>query len=279
LNYYLSFTDSDPVTVNSPVVSIELQDSPPPLPDFPVVAQDGPVGARLGQYWQNWNSIKAEQWVISILQSGYYLPFDGDSPPLTTSPIDLSYHKTHKLFQDLQTQVARLLEKQAIEKADPSTPGFYSRLFLAPKHTGGWRPVIDLSTLNQFITPPHFKMETVKSIISALQQDTWCTSIDLQDAFLHIPVAPRHKHFLRFYVRGQAYQFRALPFGLGTSPYVFTRVVKAVGAYVRQCGLPLIQYLDDWILSCSSSAACKLWTSWLVDLVRSLGLLINIPKT
>jgi len=115
--------------------------------------------------------------------------------------------------------------------------------------------------------------------MAALQPETWCTSIDLQDAFFHVPVAPRHRHFLRFYVRGQAYQFKALPFGLGTSPYVFTRVVKAVGAYVRQQGLSLIQYLDDWILSCSTSAVCKLWTEWLVSLVRSLGLLVNIPKS
>ena len=237
------------------------------------------MGARLNTYWQNWQSIDADQWVISILQKGYYLPFDDESPPLTTSPPELSYRCTHNLFQELLTQTQKLLVKQAIEEVDISTPGFYSRLFLATKQSGGWRPVIDLSALNRYISPPHFKMESVNSIMKALQPQSWCTSLDLQDAFFHIPVAHRHRHFLRFVIQGRAYQFKALPFGLGTSPYVFTRVVKAVGSYARACGLPLIQYLDDWILYCASSSACSLWTTWLVELVKGLGLLINLPKS
>ena len=36
---------------------------------------------------------------------------------------------------------------------------FYSRLFLVEKATGGWRPVIDLSHLNDFVQLTPFKME------------------------------------------------------------------------------------------------------------------------
>jgi hypothetical protein len=42
--------------------------------------------------------------------------------------------------------------------SDSVTPGFYSRLFLVPKKTGGMRPVIDLSILNSYLSVPHFKM-------------------------------------------------------------------------------------------------------------------------
>ena len=42
----------------------------------------------------------------------------------------------------------------------PSSPGFYSRLFLVPKNGGQWRPIIDLSALNAFIDCPSFTMET-----------------------------------------------------------------------------------------------------------------------
>ena len=37
------------------------------------------------------------------------------------------------------------------------TPGFYSRLFLVPKKTGGMRPAIDLSILSSYLSVPHFK--------------------------------------------------------------------------------------------------------------------------
>lgn len=275
---------TDCLHVTSSVVSKDLppssgQDAPPPLPSLPVAFFPGPVGARLGDFWLNWQHIGAEDWVVQVLRGGYYLPFGEELPPLTASPPELSYGPSHALFQELQDQVQKLLDKRAIEPVLDQSPGFYSRLFLAPKKSGEWRPVIDLSTLNGFIITPKFKMETVQSIMASIQPNMWCTSLDLQDAFMHIPVARRHRKYLRFMVRGRAFQFRALPFGLTTSPYVFTRVVKAVGSYVRSRGLSIIQYLDDWNISCKSFDACKLWTTWLLSLTRDLGLLVNLLKS
>jgi hypothetical protein len=42
------------------------------------------------------------------------------------------------------------LAKREVEEVPVSSidPGFYSRLFIVPKKTGGMRPVIDLSILN-----------------------------------------------------------------------------------------------------------------------------------
>ena len=64
-----------------------------------------------------------------------------------------------------------MISKQAIEPADPSTPGFYSVIFVVPKNSGGWRPVIDLSNLNLFVETPTFTMETAESIRLALPHD------------------------------------------------------------------------------------------------------------
>ena len=52
-----------------------------------------------------------------------------------------------------------MLAKGALEIARDPGPGFYSRLFLVEKATGGWRPVIDLSHLNDFVQLTPFKME------------------------------------------------------------------------------------------------------------------------
>ena len=43
-----------------------------------------------------------------------------------------------------------MLVKGALEIALNPGPGFYSHLFLVEKAFGGWRPVIDLSHLNEF---------------------------------------------------------------------------------------------------------------------------------
>jgi hypothetical protein len=248
------------------------------FPILPIPVTPGPVGGRLQDYWRNWQAIGAEHWVFNMLRTGYYIPFDGDPPALMLHPPELSYKSHHPLFSELQVQVSALLDKRAIERA-PTTPGYYCRLFLAPKKGGEWRPVLDLSPLNEYITAPHFRMETAQSILASMRPGQWSTSLDLKDAFLHVPIAHRHRKYLRFLVGGAHYQFRSLPFGLTTSPYVFTRVVKAVGVYVRSRGMSLLQYLDDWNTMAPSRLASQSHTGFLLSLTEGLGLIVNQAKS
>ena len=80
--------------------------------------------------------------------------------------------------------------------------GFYSRLFLVPKPHQRWRPIIDLSRLSTFLHVEKFKMETPESIRTSLIPGEWVSSIDLSDAYLHIPIHPNSRKYLRFCHRG-----------------------------------------------------------------------------
>lgn len=68
--------------------------------------------------------------------------------------------------------------------------GLYSTLFMVRKEDGGWRPVIDLKRLNHFILLERFKMESIHTIIQAVQPGGLMLSLDLQDAYLHVPILP-----------------------------------------------------------------------------------------
>ena len=70
----------------------------------------------------------------------------------------------------------------------------------------------------------------------SLQKGDWATSLDLRDAYFHIPIHRKSRRYLRFFFKGKIYQFRALPFGLSVSPYVFSRVLKVVLRHVRRLG-------------------------------------------
>ena len=72
--------------------------------------------------------------------------------------------------------------------------------------------------------------------------------------------------------------FRALPFGLATSPYLFTCLVKAVGAFSRGQGLSLLQYLDNWNILAPTAPACIAWTSWFLSLSKQLSLVVSLAK-
>ena len=71
------------------------------------------------------------------------------------------------------------MEKCAVEVVEYPDPGFYSRLLVVPKVTGGWRPIIDLSVLNGFLEVTPFRMETPQSILRSVRKGDWMVSIDL----------------------------------------------------------------------------------------------------
>ena len=83
-----------------------------------------------------------------------------------------------------------MMAKGVLEIVSDPDPGFYSRLFLVEKSSGGWRPVIDLSPLNEFVHQTPFRMETPNSVLLAVRKNDFLASIDLKDAYFQIPVHP-----------------------------------------------------------------------------------------
>ena len=90
--------------------------------------------------------------------------------------------------QALRQEVEGMLAKGALEIARDPGPGIYSHLFLVEKASGGWRPVIDLSHLNEFVQLTQFKMETVASVLLSVKEGDFLASLDLKDAYFQIPI-------------------------------------------------------------------------------------------
>ena len=108
--------------------------------------------------------------------------------------------------------------------------------------------MLDLSNLNLYLKVEKFKMETLETIRTSLQQGEWVTSIDFKDAYFHIPIQEQSRKYLRFHVQGQTYQFKALPFGLSTAPLEFTVIAKEMKLMALHKGIGIHQYLDDWLV-------------------------------
>ncbi|KAG1367158.1 hypothetical protein G6F61_013149 [Rhizopus arrhizus] len=205
-----------------------------------------PVGGRLQLFSPHWDRLFHNNWVNSVVQHGFKIPFH-TLPPLST---DFTPHQ-HQLSKDQQLQldeaIQDLLTKQAIEPVPHHqlSPGFISPMFTIPKKTSGCRPVFNLRTLNQYVDCPDFKMETIQQVSLMVQPGGYMTSIDLSDAFLHLPVHPEHRPYLRFHWKGSVYQFKTTPFGLSIVPYWFTKIIKPILEWARQQGIRLSAYLDD----------------------------------
>ena len=238
------------------------------------------VGGCLSPHWRRWQEIGAETWVVTVLRDGYRVPFKDSPPPLARTPVSFpTYRAGSPRAQALRQEVEAMLAKGALEIARDPGPGFYSRLFLVEKATGGWRPVIDLSHLNDFVQLTLFKMETVASVLLSVREGDFLASLDLKDAYFQIPIHGSSRKLLRFMSEGTVYQFKALCFGLSTAPQVFTRVFAAVSAWAHARGIRLLRYLDDWLVLSSSEKKAKESIRELLSLCRTLGIVINEKKS
>jgi hypothetical protein len=60
------------------------------------------------------------------------------------------------------------------------------------------RPILNLKRLNAaHLNTPYFRMETVEDVRHALKPEDWAASIDLRDAYFHVPL---HEEVHKFQV-------------------------------------------------------------------------------
>ena len=80
-------------------------------------------------------------------------------------------------------------------------------------------------------------------------------------------------------VNKKVYQFTCLPIGLATSPREFTKLLRPVVALLRQQGVKLHVYLDDWLIRADTLEQAKLHAQTSIRVLQFLGWIINYEKS
>ena len=144
---------------------------------------------------------------MKTIDRGYRLQFNV-APPRFREIIHS--HAQGESASFLLEEISTLKNKRAIRVVPPEEAhsGFYSRYFLVPKKGGrGMRAILDLRDLNRNLRKYRFRMLTHASLLRFVRAGDWFTSIDLRDAYFHIPIYPPHRKYLRFAFQGIAYEY------------------------------------------------------------------------
>ncbi|KAL0159087.1 hypothetical protein M9458_047163, partial [Cirrhinus mrigala] len=148
-------------------------------------------------------------WVLRTVERGYRIQFGAPPPFNGVFPTVVSPEQGLVMEQEAGTPVVSPQDRES---------GFYSRYFIVPKKDGGLRPILDLRLLNLSVMRLKFRMLTVNQALSQIRSEDWFVTIDLKDSYFHVSILPQHRKFLRFAFKGEAYQYRVLPFGLALPP-------------------------------------------------------------
>ena len=194
----------------------------------------------------------------------------------------MTYNK--EMVQQLIQNVEILVEKNAVQELflPEVTPGFYSHIFLVPKkNSQKLRMIHNLADFNRLFLepPPHFQMPTLCLLRTRIRPGDFLISLDLQDAYLHVPIFPPHHRYLRFHLEGRHFQWKVLPFGISSAPWLFTRIMKPVAAYLHHRRVNFDSYIDDCLLNHQDSNLLIAHRDFTIRLFRQLGWLLNWEKS
>ncbi|KAK0417605.1 hypothetical protein QR680_013104 [Steinernema hermaphroditum] len=230
---------------------------------------------HLADFRQNWQLIGSDEWTLNVL-SGFTIPF-AQMPPMQRHPPSTTGCSNPVLAAEIE----ELKQKGAIRKIARSEVRWLSSVFAIPKkiYDGSARPVVNLKPLNKYLEPRHFKMESISNLRSLLTQGDFMIKIDMKDAFFGIPMAPSSQPYLSICFADNYYCFTTLPFGLSLAPYVYTKDMRTVAAWLRSQGIRLIVYLDDWLFLEQSRTTLERLVPQLLALFEHLGMVVNTEKS
>lgn len=220
-----------------------------------------------------WEQIGAPPTTVRWIKSGIRIPLVQQPQPFrldnrTFSEVETSF---------IDSEIRELLACKAIEKCD-TEPIYISPLHCVAKKGGKYRLILNLRHLNSYVHAPGFRNEDIREVANFVRNDDLLISVDIKNGFYHVPVHVEDRQFLCFEWKRTYYRFTVTPFGLSVSPYYFNKVLRPVIAYLRDLGVRLCVYVDDFCLS-APKALITDHSDLLVHTLSDLGFHINYEKS
>lgn len=210
-----------------------------------------------------WHDIGAPEFILSIIQDGYRLPFETipSGNVLNNNMSSLHYPKfvEERILELLHTY--RVVEVQAL-------PYVVNPPSVSVQPNGKKRLILDLRYVNKHFIKQRVKYEDWKVALSYFQKGAFMISFDLKSGYHHIDIYPDHQTFLGFAwkfsgdTKFRCFVFTVLPYGLVSAPFIFTKCLKPLEKFWRIHGISVAIFLDDgWLIdshqvSCAALAVC-----------------------
>jgi len=179
-------------------------------------------------------------------------------------------------IQEIQAiaQVKQWLQDNVIEPIP--TPPLLNNLVLVGKKDGRIRVCIDCTPANNVTEGFDWPLPRLQDLRNTTQGNTWFARLDLKNAFFRIGVPAHLRHLTAFWVRGQAYQFKRMPFGLKTAPAVFQRFMDwGLSSFL---GIAF-WYIDDILICADSLSKLKARERKIREKLRQMKCEVNEEKS
>jgi hypothetical protein len=237
-----------------------------------------PEAGGLGRHQTWWRQHCRSTWVLQWVTEGFPLSWADASnlPPASHQP---NHQGAFQYADFIEECVKDLLKAKAVRHVK-AKPKVVNPLNVTPKKNGKLRLILDLRHVNEYLSIPKFKMDSLKLLSTLATRGERLFAIDLAHGYHQIEMSKEAQDYLGFEWEGQFYVFTALPFGLASAPWCFTKVMLTVVDHLRSKGVKVIAYLDDFcfIVPAAQSQAENI-RALVLETFEAAGLTINREKS
>ena len=230
---------------------------------------------QLPYFVNEWRALTSDNEILETV-TGQHIEFN-ETPVQINPPFQPCWREKEACIID--TEISDPLSKGVITESVHERDEFISTIFLRPKKDGTHRMILNLKSLNQYVTYHHFKMDTIHTAVEMMTPGCYMCSVDLKSAYYSVAIAPSDQKYLKFSWRGKLYQFTCFPNGLAFCPRKFTKLLKPVYSTLRNLGHLSVAYIDDSYLQADTYELCVHNVIDTLSLFHQLGFVIHPDKS
>lgn len=227
-------------------------------------------------FWRG--TLKANQFVLDIIEHGYTIPFIEEPPSAYAANNKSASNHPGFVRETIKNLILSNVVREVNSPAyccNPLTVAMGKKL----------RLVLDLSRfVNPYVRHVHFKYEDWSVAEQVIQPGSWFFNWDFTSGYHHVAINPVQYKYLGFSFnwpgKGQRFfEFTQLPFGLNSACYVFTKLTRPLIKYWRSQALNVFIYIDDGLSVCRGRAqALHASAQVRLDIERA-GFVVNEEKS
>lgn len=162
-----------------------------------------------------------------------------------------------------------------IEPVPPmENPKFVSPQFFVKKANGTLRLVNDNKEVNKAIRLVNHSMPTLESFLPDFAGHDTFSTLDIKDAFLHLPLDEEARKMTTFNTPAGLYRYTRLSFGNVTAPTIFQLFMDM--HFKQMEGVHV--FMDDVAISGKGNDECRNRTDAVLEKIKTLNLTLNLEK-
>ncbi|VDI40303.1 Hypothetical predicted protein [Mytilus galloprovincialis] len=236
--------------------------------------QSASVKGRLKEHFNYWQDIDTNTFVLDIIKNGYSIPFI-TSPPVMFNENNKSAYNNAEFVSEAITD---LLRNNCIVQVK-SRPHVVNPLTVSVQSSGKKRLILDLRLVNEHVWKSKIKFEDWRVALQYFDRNNYTFKFDLRSGYHHLDIEQSCHTYLGFSWKQNFYVFTVLPFGLSSSPYIFTKCLRLLVKHWRKCGIRIVLYLDGGWGTNSTFDSCNADSNFVLKSLTEVGFVINTEKS